>query len=148
MDYNKFGVNSQGQVDPLRGIVHNIVGPLASPYGGMGTRKMADDLYAWMKSQGSNDKSDPDKSKAPNLIYNPKTGAFEPVAPARKDEKKGDKEGVLSQAMAPAPSASMYAPIQAPPNPMMMANMNMPSAPNINPYNIQRYLDPRYRGGM
>ena len=152
MDYNKFGFGPQGQVDPNRKLVSHFA-HFMSMGGGDNTnwREWADKVYADMNKQGffeggKGGKNKDGQANSSKLVYNPNTGAFEPVSAGKKG---AEKEGVLSQAMAPQQSsAAMYAPIQVPQNTMMMARMNTPSAPNMNPYNIQRYLDPRYRGGM
>lgn len=61
--YNEIGVDKKGNVDPVRKMVHEMVGLMGSPYGGSGTREMADDLYSWMKKNkgGKDDGKDDDK---------------------------------------------------------------------------------------
>lgn len=56
--YNEIGVDKKGNVDPLRQLVHDMVGNL-NVGGGTGTREMADDLYSWMKkNKGGGGKDD------------------------------------------------------------------------------------------
>lgn len=76
--YNKYGVDKFGNVDPTRRMVHDMVGLFPS-HGGLGTRKMADDLYSWMrknKDGGKDDGNDDGKDDGKN---NKNAGGRSPI---------------------------------------------------------------------
>lgn len=60
--YNEIGVDKKGNVDPVRKMVHEMVG-LLNVGGGTGTRAMADDLYSWMKKNKGDGKDDDKKGQ-------------------------------------------------------------------------------------
>lgn len=147
-DYNKYGFGKDGDIDPNRRLVGKMVHMMSMGGGGdVSWRDFADNMYHQMNKQGfftggKDGKKGGKDGGSPNLVYNPRTGAFEPVAAASPKQN----EGVLAQAMAEQqPSAAMYQPIQT-------TVMTPPAAPNAVPLNfnqyLQRYLDPRYRGGV
>jgi len=105
--------------------------------------------------QNSGNGSDENGKGPGNLVFDPNTGAFIKSPSKTDDEMKKALADRLSQqnpmlrAMLEKGQSSGLGLYQVPENALMMARARpMPSVPNYNPYNMMRYADPRYRGGM